>query len=318
MNASASQKLKIGLFVVVTILILIAGVFFIGAKQNMFTSTFNVFGTFRNTGGLQVGNAIRFGGVNVGTIKAIRIINDTTVRVDMILQSGKREFIKKDAVATIGSDGLMGDKLLEIQPGSPASPMLEPGGQIRTTEPTDFGAIITKFTRVADNAEVITDALAGMATQIKTGNGSISRLLYKDELAVALEGTLNNTRNLTGSLHGITQQVQSGRGSMGELLYTDHLSRGLDSTVAGANAAMGTIQQAAYNFSENMRALQGNYFLRGYFRRKARAQADSLKNIQQDSDDDMSDEELRNMRDETNKELQRREQKRGATTPAWK
>lgn len=310
MNATASQKIKIGLFIVVTILILIAGVFLIGAKQNMFTSTFNVYGTFRNTGGLQVGNAIRFGGVNVGTIKAIRIVNDTTVRVDMILQSGKREFIKQDAVATIGSDGLMGDKLLEIQPGSPGSPMLEPGGQIRTTEPTDFGAIINKFTKVADNAEVITSALSGMALQIKNGNGSISRLLFKDELAVALEGTLNNTKELTGTLHGITQQVQSGRGSMGELLYTDHLSRGLDSTVAGANSAMATIQAAAYNFSENMRALQGNYFLRGYFKKKAKAQADSMKNAPKEDADDVSDEELRNMREESDKELQRREQSR--------
>ena len=227
MNASASQKLKIGLFVVVTILILIAGVFLIGAKQNMFTNTFNVYGTFRNTGGLQVGNAIRFGGVNVGTVKGIQIVNDTTVRVDMILQSGKREFIKQDAVATIGSDGLMGDKLLEIEPGSPGSPTLDAGSQIRTTEPTDFGAIIAKFTKVADNAEVITSALAGMALQIKTGNGSISRLLYKDDLASALEGTLSNAKQLTGSLSGITQQVQSGQGSMGELLYTDHLSRGV-------------------------------------------------------------------------------------------
>ncbi len=313
MNASASQKIKIGLFVVAAILILVAGVFLIGAKQNMFSSTFNVFGTFRNTGGLQVGNAIRFGGVNVGTIKGIRIVNDTTVRVDMILQSAKREFIKKDAVAVIGSDGLMGDKLLEIQPGSPNSPVLEPGGQIRTTEPTDFAAIITKFTHVAENAEVITGALAGMATQIKTGNGSISRLLYKDELAVALEGTLNNTKQLTGSLHGITQQVQSGRGSMGELLYTDHLSRGLDSTVAGANAAMGTIQAAAYNFSENMRALQGNYFLRGYFKKKSKAQADSAKRAaEDDTPQEMDDEDLQRMRDDADRELQKRKAKAGA------
>ncbi|MEO6831660.1 MAG: MlaD family protein [Chitinophagaceae bacterium] len=306
MNASSSQKIKIGLFVVVTALILVAGVFLIGSKQNMFTGTFNVYGNFRNTGGLQVGNAIRFGGVNVGTVKNISIINDTTVRVDMILQTDKREFFKQDALVTIGSDGLMGDKLLEIQPGSPGSPQLKVGGQIRTSEPTDFGVIISKFSKVADNAEVITSALADMALQIKNGNGSISRLLYKDELALALKGTLNNTKELTGTLQNITQQVESGKGSMGELLYTDHLSRGLDSTVAGANAAMTTIQHAAYNFSENMRALQGNYFLRGYFRKKAQAKADSLQNADTTDDDAPSDAELRKMRDETDQELQRR------------
>src|ERR1043165_792674 len=112
MNASASQKIKIGLFVIVSILVLVAGVFLIGSKRNMFASTFTAYGTFRNTGGLQVGNEVRFGGVNVGTIKSIQIQSDTVVRVDMILQSSKHEFIKTDAVASVGSDGLMGDKTL--------------------------------------------------------------------------------------------------------------------------------------------------------------------------------------------------------------
>lgn len=310
MNTSSSQKIKTGLFVVITIVLLVAGIFLIGSKQNLFSSTFDVYGTFRNTGGLQAGNAIRFGGVNVGTVKAIRIENDTTVHVDMVIQSSKREFIKKDAVATIGSDGLMGDKLLEIQPGSPTAQPIEPGGKIRTAEPMDYAAIIARFSRVAENAEVITSALADMSMQIKSGNGSISRLLYRDDLAVALNGTLTNARNLTGSLHDVTLQVKSGKGSMGELLYTNNLSQGLDRTVAGANEAMVTIQQAAYNFSENMRALQGNYFFRGYFKRKAKAQADSLEKAQ-DGADDMNDEELQQLRDEADKELQRRKSVKG-------
>src|SRR3954470_10128597 len=112
MNASASQKVKIGLFVIVSILVLIAGVFLIGSKKNMFSSTYAVWGNFRNTGGLQEGNNIRFGGVNVGTVKHIHILTDTVIRVDMVIQSDKREFIKNDVIATVGSDGLMGDKIL--------------------------------------------------------------------------------------------------------------------------------------------------------------------------------------------------------------
>src|SRR5689334_22056800 len=137
MNASASQKIKIGLFVVVGILVLIAGVFLIGSKRNMFSSTYKIYGTFRNTGGLQEGNNIRFGGVNVGTVQRIRILSDTVVRLDMIIQSDKREFIKNDVVASVGSDGLMGDKLLSIEPGSPNAPLLPDGGQIHTAEPVD-------------------------------------------------------------------------------------------------------------------------------------------------------------------------------------
>ena len=305
MNTTTSQKLKIGLFTIAGILVLLAGIFLIGSKKNMFSSTYNVYGVFKNAGGLQVGNNVRFGGVNVGTVKGIRIISDTVVRVDMIIQTNKSEFIKNDAVASIGSDGLMGDKLLDIQPGSPNAPKLEAGGQMRTAEPVDIGAIMNKFSTVADNATVITGALANMALQIKSGNGSISRLLYKDDLALGLQGTLDNTKALTASLHGLTTQVQSGRGSMGELLYTNHLSSRLDSTVSTANAAMGTIQQAAYNFSENMRALQGNFFFKSYFKKKAKAEKDSIKNAAEDNND-MNDDDLQQMRDEADRELQRR------------
>lgn len=314
MNASASQKTKIGLFVVTGILVLVAGVFLIGSKKNMFSTTYNVWGTFKNTGGLQVGNNIRFGGVNVGTVKNIRILSDTVVRVDMIIQSDKREFIKNDVRATVGSDGLMGDKILTILPGSPNAPLLADGAQMHTEEPTDYGAIITKFTTVANNAEVITGALADMSLQIKNGNGSISRLLYKNDLAVGLEGTMNNAKAITGSLEGIATQIRSGKGSIGSLLYTDTLANGLGRTVSSANFALLTVQKAADNFAEDMKALQGNYFLKGYFKKKAKAQADSARSNTQE-ENDMNDAELEQIRADAEKELQRRRQTK-TTNPA--
>lgn len=309
MATTSSQKIKTGLFVVVGIVLLFAGIFLIGSKQNLFSSTFTVYGNFRNAGGLVQGNNIRFGGVNIGTVKGVHILSDTVVRVDMIIQSDKHEFIKTDGVASISSDGLMGDQMLVISPGSPAAKRLEDGAQIRTAEPMDFNAIIAQFTRVANNAEVITGALAGMSTQLSSGQGSIGRLLYRDDLAVGLEGTMRNAQNITGSLQSIGAQIKSGKGSIGSLVYTNELSNDIDATVLKANDAMGTIQQAAYNFSENMKALQGNFLFRGYFKKKAKAQADSVDAVQdavQDGDD-MSDEELRQLRDEADKELLRRQ-----------
>jgi phospholipid/cholesterol/gamma-HCH transport system substrate-binding protein len=309
MNTSASQKIKIGLFVIVSILVLIAGVFLIGSKKNMFSSTYSVWGQFKNTGGLQEGNNIRFGGVNVGTVKHIRILSDTVIRVDMIILDDKREFMKSDVVATVGSDGLMGDKILTILPGSPTAGLLPAGSQMRTIEPTDFGAIITKFTTVAKNAEVITGALADMSLQIKNGNGSISRLLYRNDLAMGLEGTMNNAKNITGAMQDIAKHIQSGQGSMGSLLYTDSLANGVNRTVSSANYALLTVQKAADNFSENMKALQGNYFFRGYFKKKAKAQADSMK-ASTEEQPEIEDEELELIRENADKELERRRQLR--------
>lgn len=308
MNTSTSQILKLGIFVVVGILVLLTGIFLIGSKKNMFSSTYHVYGIFKNAGGLKAGNNVRFGGVDIGTVKSITIMKDTVVRVDMIIQKKMSQFIKNDATATVGSDGLMGDKLLEIEPGSSHAPLLSDGNQIRTQEPTDFGAIINKFTTVADNASVITGALAEMALQIKNGDGSISRLLYKNDLAVGLEGTMNNAKSITGSLDDIANHIKTGSGSIGALIYTDSLSNGLNRTVNSANYALLTVQKAADNFSENMKALQGNYFLKGYFKKKAKAKADSLV-VNNGESDDMDDAKLEQIREEADKELKRRHQK---------
>src|SRR6185437_2063546 len=102
MKASASQKVKIGIFTLVGFALLLGAIFIIGNKQNMFSNTFSIYGTFKNVGGLQIGNNVRFAGINVGTIESIEIKNDTTVRVDMRLESKVRPFLRSDALASIG------------------------------------------------------------------------------------------------------------------------------------------------------------------------------------------------------------------------
>lgn len=294
MKTTVSQKIKIGIFTITGILLFLIGIFLIGSKKNMFGDTFMIYGTFKSVGGLEVGNNIRFAGINVGTVDDIRIVSDTTIRVNMLMKEEVRPFLKADALASIGSDGLMGDKLITIASGSANEVrLLSKGSRIRTINPVDFDRVITKFTNVADNAEVITRELAGMAVQIRMGNGTISKLLYTDDLSKSLEATAENAKAITGSLAGIAAHIQSGRGSIGSLIYTDSLANALESAGIKADAAMTTIQEGAYGFSENMKALQGNYFLRGYFKRKAAKEADGkaadsapVPDIEKDMDED--------------------------------
>src|ERR1700755_1057740 len=107
MKASASQKIKIGLFTLVGLLVLGFIVFYIGNKRNLFSSTYNVYGTFKNVGGLNVGNNVRFAGINVGVVSDITIVTDSAVRVDVTLNDDVKKFIKKDSKMSIGSDGLV-------------------------------------------------------------------------------------------------------------------------------------------------------------------------------------------------------------------
>jgi phospholipid/cholesterol/gamma-HCH transport system substrate-binding protein len=119
MKKQTGNKVRLGIFVSASILLFIVGIYFIGKRQQLFSSTFHVSGIFSDISGLQVGNNVRFSGINVGVIENIQQITDTTVKVDMIIEETSKKFIKKNAKAIIGSDGLMGNKLILIIPGAP-------------------------------------------------------------------------------------------------------------------------------------------------------------------------------------------------------
>ena len=190
MKTTGGQKVKIGIFTLVGIVVLLSGIFVIGSKRNLFTDTFSIYGTFKNVGGLQVGNNVRFAGINVGTVEDISIINDSTVRVNMRMKSKVQPFLKYDAKASIGSDGLMGDKLITISPGISGDKLLASGGKILTVDPVDYDKIIAKLTKVVDNGEIITSSLGSILTEVSGGKGSLGKLIYSDSLERGLQSTV--------------------------------------------------------------------------------------------------------------------------------
>ena len=208
MKATFGQRVRTGIFTVVALGMLIVAIFLIGRTKNMFGNTFHIYGTFKNVGGLEAGNNVRFVGINIGTVTNIRIISDTLARVDMIIDEKARPYIKSDAVATIGSDGLMGDKLVSIASTSANAVTIKDGAQIAAVDPADFGAIISKVQRIATNAETITDGLAGIANQINSGKGNIGRLIYGSDIAKNLDASLTNMKTGTA---GFSENMQAAK-----------------------------------------------------------------------------------------------------------
>ncbi len=210
MKATTGQKIRTGIFAFTGIFLLVGAVFLIGKSKNMFGDTFHIYGTFRNVGGLQVGNNVRFVGVNVGTVESIRIISDTEARVDLILEDKVHPYIKANAIASIGSDGLMGDKLIVISASEEGGVLIKEGARIATNNPTDMGEIVAKMERVADNAQIITAGLADIATQVSGGKGTLGRLLYNDDIADDLQGTVNNIKKGT---KGFSENMEALKGN---------------------------------------------------------------------------------------------------------
>lgn len=118
MKMAAGNKLRLGILVSIGIIFFIVAIYYVGQRQQLFNKTFHISGIFKDISGLQVGNNVRFSGINVGIIESIDQITDSTVSVDMMIVESTRKFIKKDAKAIIGSDGLMGSRIVLILPGT--------------------------------------------------------------------------------------------------------------------------------------------------------------------------------------------------------
>ena len=111
------QNLKLGIFTIAGFLIFVAAVYLIGNKQNLFGNNSRIASVFKNVNGLQAGNNVRYSGVNVGTVKKIIIVNDTSIAVDMSIDESAMHLIKRNATAAISSDGLVGSMVINIIPG---------------------------------------------------------------------------------------------------------------------------------------------------------------------------------------------------------
>jgi phospholipid/cholesterol/gamma-HCH transport system substrate-binding protein len=241
MKTTSAQKIKIGLFTFVGLTVLVLVIFFIGNQKNLFSSTYRIHGTFKNVNGLQVGNNVRFAGINVGVVQNITIVTDSAVRVDLTLNNTVKKFIKTDSRISIGSDGLMGDKLIVIVPGGITSTQpVQDGGQLASIPPFDVDRIIGKLTKVADNAA-----------------------------------------DLTGDLAAIVNKVNSGKGSIGRLLNSDKLSKDLEGTVQQAKTTMKNVHTTTTTLNTDLKAAQSNFLLKGFFnKKKKKAQQDSAKKAQ--------------------------------------
>lgn len=191
MKLGKSKNFKLGLFVIIGMVLLIAGIYIIGRQKNLFGSNFRLKIYFSTIEGLMVGNNVRFSGIDVGVVDDIVIRNDTTIEVTLLIEEKVRKFIKKDSKATIGTNGLMGDKVVNLLPGSMNEPV-QRGATIATIKPFTMDDIIDPILQTAENAKMISEDLAEISHNIRSGKGTIGRLFTDEEMAENVNSTLQN------------------------------------------------------------------------------------------------------------------------------
>ncbi|MBK6619560.1 MAG: MCE family protein [Saprospirales bacterium] len=201
-------KVRLGLFVIIGLAIFVFAIFIIGKQKHLFDPVFKVTSTFYNVSGLQVGNNVRFSGINVGTVDNIAIINDSTVRVDLLIKQSVKKFIRQDCGVAIGSEGLIGDRLVIVTQGSGDSPMVKNGQELESVEPIETDAIMASLRVTAGYAEVVTEQLAEIMVKINSGSGTLGRLIQDTTIAQNLDQTMLNLRR---SSKGLDENMQAAK-----------------------------------------------------------------------------------------------------------
>lgn len=207
-NHTNKFKIRLGLFVAGGLALFVLAIFIIGKQKNMFNPVFRLTSTFYNVSGLQVGNNVRFTGINVGTVDNITIINDSTVRVDMLIRKEIQPFIKSDCQVAIGSEGLIGDRLLTISQGSAMGGMAREGQELVSEEPVETDAIMASVQVTAGNAEIISQQLAEIMVKINSGNGTLGRLIQDSTIAENFNQTINNLKK---SSKGLDENMEAAK-----------------------------------------------------------------------------------------------------------
>jgi phospholipid/cholesterol/gamma-HCH transport system substrate-binding protein len=248
-------KVRLGLFVAGGLALFVLAIFIIGKQKNLFNPVFKLTSTFSNVSGLQVGNNIRFSGINVGTVDNIAIINDTTVRVDLMIKTDVWQFIKSDCKATLGSDGIIGDKLIIILPGSSDAPLAKEGQRLESIQTIEKSAIMARLDATTANIEDISKQISDITDHINTGNGTLNMLIQDSILAGNLNQTIANlnrfSKGLTGSdvvmaslkatafnaedishqLAMIMNKINKGEGTLGWLIQDSTIAENLNQTI---------------------------------------------------------------------------------------
>jgi phospholipid/cholesterol/gamma-HCH transport system substrate-binding protein len=213
MEKTTSQKIRLGVFVLLGLILFVLTIYFIGNKQKMFGKTDHLSTIFNNVNGLELGNNVRYSGINAGTVRGIEMINDTTIRIDMVIDKTIFKHIKKDAVATIGSDGLVGNMIINIIPGKGIQSSVVSGDIIRSYSRIRTDDILNTLNVTNENAAILTADLLKITKEIIHGKGTVGLLINDTVMAKDLKETMRylklTSKGTTESMENLNELIAS-------------------------------------------------------------------------------------------------------------
>lgn len=297
MEPNNNKKIAVALFIGSGFILFLVAIFVIGGKENLFTPTFTIKSEFESVSGLKTGGQVRLNGISVGKVDGVDILASNKVLVTMTIESSVKEYIKKDSRVTIGSDGLVGNKIVEISPGAPGSPSVEDNEMLLSEKPVEVSDIMESLKKSSDNASDITKDLADISDKVNNGQGTLGQLvnndtLYKnadftlrsfssssgklneifvkvDQMVNNVSGNVENTSvqldRISRDISEIIRKMNSSESVVGTLLTDTVFANNIKAVMLNANNTTANLENASFSFAQNMEALKHNFLFKGYF-----------------------------------------------------
>lgn len=232
------NNVKLGVFVLAGLLFLIFLLYMIGNNHSLFGANFALKAKFENVQGLKPGNNVRYAGIDIGTVKNITILNDTTLEVVMTIDDKMKSIIHKNALVSIGTDGFVGNKVVNIESGKQTSALAEDGDILAAKVPVDTDEVIQTLNKTNQDISIIAEELKSTVQRINSSE-ALWNILSDEELPRRLRLSVENTHlatakayDMVNELYAIVDSVKEGKGTAGAILSDTTLVYNLNKAIS--------------------------------------------------------------------------------------
>jgi len=322
-QAENRKSIIVGIFLALGLVIFVVGVLTLGSAQKTFSKSIHISATFDDVAGLKKGNNVWFSGVKVGTISDVRFTGPSQVFVRMSVDEASQQYIHRNAGVKISSDGLIGNKIIVIDGGSPQAPIVQDGDVLQTEKIASTDDMLKTLQQNNVNLLSITKDFKELSHRILQGKGTVGTLLADSTMGLQLRSAMKNLQATTQSaarmavqLDNFSKKMNTKGGLADNLLtdtatfnkiraaaaqlqktvntanqFTENLNNASKQLVTPNNAigvllmdpkgavqvqtTLNNLQQSSVKLNEDLEAAQHNFLLKGFFKKKAKAQADS-------------------------------------------
>jgi phospholipid/cholesterol/gamma-HCH transport system substrate-binding protein len=258
------NNVKLGLFVLAGLLLLIFALYMIGRDSNLFGRNYELRARFDHVQGLTPGNNVRYAGIQVGTVRKVKILSDTLIEITMLIEEKMKPFIHKTDIVSISTDGLMGNKLINITPSRQNSPVAEDGDILVTKKIADTEEMLETLSKTNYNLALISEDIKQTVQRVNNSK-ALWAILDEPSLPGDIKKSLANIRNATGEademvkdMHAIITDVKAGKGSLGAVLTDTAIAYNLNEAIRAIRETGENTRQLADQLTTLTQSIQND------------------------------------------------------------